>query len=52
MNSFNEIMAVALRSNHDIQYIGKSVNSSLAVIWYLTNYLTKNRLLKKLKKTV
>ena len=42
VNEFNWIMMAGLRCNHDIKYIGKSVNSSLAVVYYLTNYITKN----------
>ena len=42
VNDFNWIIQAGLRCNHDIKYIGKNVNSSLAIVYYLTNYITKN----------
>ena len=44
VNNFNIWMMAALRCNHDIKFIGASSNSSLAVLYYLTNYITKNGL--------
>ena len=42
MNDFNWTIAAGLRCNHDIKYLGKSINQSLSVMYYLTNYITKN----------
>ncbi len=35
-------MTAALRCNHDIKFLGRSANASLSVLYYLTNYISKN----------
>lgn len=44
VNEFNPFIALAVRCNHDIQPIFISQNQSLSLIYYLTNYITKNSL--------
>ncbi len=44
VNEFNWIIQAGLRCNHDIKFIGKSISSSLACVYYITNYVTKNGL--------
>jgi hypothetical protein len=40
VNKYNQAMAVGLRHNHDLAFIGTKAKS-LAIIFYLTNYATK-----------
>ena len=42
VNDFHWVMQAGVRCNHDIKFIGKSISSSLACIYYVTNYVTKN----------
>ena len=41
VNEFNPYILTSCRCNHDIKWIGKSSNDTLACIYYLTNYITK-----------
>ncbi|CAF0979608.1 unnamed protein product [Brachionus calyciflorus] len=42
LNNYNPYLLYCLRCNHDIQWIEKSKKDSLASIYYITNYVTKN----------
>ena len=44
VNEFNWFIMAGLRCNHDIKFVSTSKNESLAIIYYLTNYITKNGL--------
>lgn len=44
VNEYNPFLTVALKCNHDIKYLANSSSQSMAVLYYLTNYLTKNGL--------
>ena len=44
VNEYNWIFQAGLRCNHDIKFIAKSISSSLACIYYTTNYITKSGL--------
>lgn len=43
VNNFNETILTALRCNMDIKYIGSGV-SAKAVVFYITDYITKSQL--------
>lgn len=44
INEFNPFIALALKCNQDIKPIFVSQDQSLSLIYYLTNYITKNSL--------
>jgi hypothetical protein len=44
INEFNPYILLAMKCNHDIKFLCNSSSQSLAVIYYLTNYITENGL--------
>jgi hypothetical protein len=44
VNEFNCFFSAGIRCNHDISFIARCISSSLACIYYVTNYITKSGL--------
>ncbi len=44
VNEFNWVFSAGIRCNHDISFIARCISSSLACVYYVTNYITKSGL--------